>query len=146
MYDYKHNHIQIMPKYRHLFKGKMHILFIQKKREDIYLRMRGGLMSTCDDDGIQRIGKHWYAWVRRNRYLEDFKQVSIVEHFAFCLLVPELPGNVDGMYFNSTCSISTVKRKLKRMLGCRRLNVVYVEDIYEREPDDSAYLLQNHPV
>ena len=36
----------------------------------------------------------------------------------------DLQGNVEGEYLNYSMDLSTVKRKLKRLLRCKELNIV----------------------
>ena len=45
----------------------------------------------------------------------------------YCLYVPELPGNVDGFYYNWTFDEwGIVRRKLKRLLQCRELKEIRI--------------------
>jgi hypothetical protein len=95
MYLYKKNSLQIMPKYRKLFAGREHTLYIEDQGVDPYFKTR---------------------------------------HYLFCLYVPSLPGRVEGCYYNYTSCIGTVKRKLKRMLRCKSLNIIRaanIEDILD---------------
>lgn len=47
------------------------------------------------------------------------------KYYDYCLHVKDatLQGSVNGFYFHHSSSISTVKRKLKRLLKCRKLTV-----------------------
>lgn len=136
MYGYKHNHIQIMPKYRKEFRGKKAVLYIVTN-ESILGRY---LISFCNNglayhmkeadykDTIVKIGKHRYDLDRGGR---SWYPVKIHKETEYALVVPDMPGEVKGIYVNNSCSMSTVKRKLKRMLRCRNLEIRYISELSE---------------
>lgn len=146
MYGYKHNQLQIMPKYRKLFRGKNHVLVISKSGlRQVY---KGGGTSSFNsnnkwfDENYRYInnrfnfktfkGTGWYEWIGHRHYdREILKKIKITQEYNFVLYCPELQGDVNGFYHNSTMNISTVKRKLKRLMG-GKLNIVYTDAIDDR--------------
>jgi hypothetical protein len=108
MYSYKRNHIQICPQYRKLFRGaKAHVEIIKIEKQ--YVFKNGG----CTDV----------------RYADDFgmRGGRIMNEYTFRLVVedPRLAGDVSGVYVNWTFSMRQTLKRLKRMLRCRNLKVVY---------------------
>ena len=102
MYIHKRNHIQVCPKYRKQFRGAWHTLYISMEKE-----------------GYERLS-HYFTRPKE----KDIKPVYKID---YCLHVPALQGRVDGLYYNHTYGkIGAVKRRLKRMLRCKKLNIVYV--------------------
>lgn len=162
MYEYKRNLIQIMPKYRKLFKGADHELHIWKPEK----KVRGGRTGAYSDapkihpdanschlwtedqwDKAEREGFTEYFRTRKYSHggvtLEGFyvvfgsltemrsvyKEITgehLADFYTWELRVsdPALQGEVDGVYHNWGFNISTTKRKIKRMLGCRKLNII----------------------
>ena len=109
MHGYKHNQLQIMPKYRKLFRGAEHTLYIQFNR------------------------LNWvYNWGGYTEYdpLADrfYMKGRIVPEYSYKLVVTDekLLGQVGGKYTNHTHHLPTVKRKLKRLLRCKKLNIVEI--------------------
>lgn len=112
MYGYKRNQLQILPKYRKLFRGAEHTLYIQFNR------------------------LNWvYNWGGYTEYDPEerffYMKGRVVPEYSYNLAVTDekLFGQVDGNYINYTHHLPTVKRKLKRLLRCRKLNIVFVEDL-----------------
>ncbi len=64
------------------------------------------------------------------RYKEAVLYLSTLEDnkFDYCLVVNDMTvqGNVNGQYFNTACTVnySSVIRKMRRLLRCRKLNIV----------------------
>lgn len=111
MYGYKRNQLQIMPEYRKLFRGATHTLYVQPTRS-LWLFSTGGYTEyNLKDD-----------WFR-------YEKGRIVQEYKYCLAVDDekLLGQVNGLYFNTTHDISTMRRKMKRLLRVKKLNVVRVE-------------------
>lgn len=155
MYGYKRNSIQVMPEYRKLFKHQDHVLVISKSELKIDY---GWATSTVDkwmldkDEGslyyttkksdvvTTKHGSKWrgpgyYAWtgsLRRGhtkQYLT--KKQRIVQEYVYDLYVPGLLGEVEGHYINWSRDLTAVKRKLKRMLGVKKLNIIEVDCRYD---------------
>ena len=117
MYELKRNHIQVTKENRKLFKGQSHILFIFKPVTVSYV-------------------KHIEDLDKRN-----FKQCK---QYDYCLYVPSVTGHVGGCYWNQSTEISTVKRKLKRMIG--HLDVIKLEITEEElnvDADNYLHHLKN---
>jgi hypothetical protein len=132
MYGYKHNHIQIMPKYRKEFRGKTATLYIQTEEPSLgkYIISNGNVSETLtSDDYKERIididGKKYDIDDR----FRQWHPVKVHKEFWYALVVPDMPGDVNGKYVNHSCNISSVKRKLKRMLRCRKLEVKYIDQL-----------------
>jgi hypothetical protein len=116
MYGYKHNQLQIMPKYRKLFRGAEHTLYIQFNRLN-WMYKRGGYTEydpVLDDEE--------YRFYMKGRIVPEYNYKLVVTD-------ENLLGQVNGEYLNHTNHLPTVKRKLKRLLRCRELNIVFVEDL-----------------
>ena len=115
MYAWKHNHIQICPKYRKLFRGQEATLYIEygPKLCFKYRGRWGGSSSWFPEDA------------------EHFEQCQgrVVKEYWYTLYVPGLPGEVEGKYLNWSTDLSTVKRKMKRLLRCKKLNIKWVEEL-----------------
>lgn len=124
MYGYKHNSIQIHPRHRKAFRGASHTLYIN----DIKPRLLypGGTSSQAYNPD-ERL---WFdpPFPDEKSFLEYLTQVRkmrLVFETDFTLEVhdPDLAGRVDGKYRNWTTDFKTTKRKLKRLLRCRELNI-----------------------
>jgi len=133
MYGYKRNHIQIMPVHRKAFAHKEHTLYIQKKTR-LYEIFRGGGSYTdaidkyCPEYSCFKWHGHWWKYSRRT----GIAHRAIVKwQHEYCLHVPDNQGEVGGLYYNHTFDLGSVKRRLKRMLKCKKLKIVYIDDIYK---------------
>lgn len=135
MYSYKRNHIQIVPKYRKKFRGAKHTLYV--KKGDMYAESKWGsfIHVISKEQYVKQNYDRWYDCYQE--YVEECIQNGsrrLVREYEYCLVVDDrkLSGNVLGCYFNQSTEFGKVKRKLKRMLRCQKLNVVYIEeDLYE---------------
>ena len=121
MWYYKRNQLQIMPEYRKLFRGAKHELII--KVEGVY---------WCNKYFCMRYDKSEY--LKYDPPFENEKEFynykvscgyKIVKEYEYTLKVfdEKLQGRVNGEYLNYSMDLSTVKRKLKRLLRCKKLNV-----------------------
>ena len=139
MYGYKHNHIQVVPKYRKQFRKARHVLVI---RPTEYRVLDKNCSSTFnkDDERLQYIGSkqeapffdgHYHykgpgyyeiRWNSDHRSGYYTKKVRIVLEYEYLLYCPDIEGQVKGFYYNHSTDIASVKRRLKRMIG--DLNVV----------------------
>ena len=118
MYGYKRNHIQIMPEFRKQFRGAKATLIIKKAtvQEIRFIRSGGYCSSTpCEyeladyfDFDVSTYMEYQQAY--GERFLIEYEYVLVVNNKL-------LKGTVRGKYWNHTRSISTVKRKLRRMIG-----------------------------
>jgi hypothetical protein len=132
MYSYKHNHIQILPKYRKEFRGKSAILYIQTEEHSLgkYVISHDNLSEQLtSNDYKERIividGKKYDIDDR----FRQWHPVKVHKEFWYALVVPEMQGDVDGIYVNHSCNLSAVKRKMKRMLRCKKLEVCYIDEL-----------------
>jgi hypothetical protein len=108
MYGYKRNHIQICPKYRKLFRGATaHVQIIKVEKQFVF--KNGGYtdVSYAEDFGV-----------RGGRIMKEYTFKLVVED-------PALAGDVGGVYVNWTFNMRQTLKRLKRMLRCRNLKVVY---------------------
>lgn len=110
MYGYKRNQLQIMPEYRKLFRGATHTLYVQPTRK-LWLYSFGGYTEY-------NLSNDWFTYIMGR----------VVQEYEYCLVVKDerLLGRVNGRYFNTTHDIATTKRKMKRLLRTKKLNVVNV--------------------
>jgi hypothetical protein len=109
MYGYKRNHIQICPKYRKLFRGAKAYLQITKIEPQFVFK--DGSYSS-DIEYFQEIGA-------KGTVKNEYYYTLVVED-------PALAGQVNGLYANWTFDLRQTKKRLKRMLRCRDLKVVWV--------------------
>jgi len=129
MYKYKKNLIQIMPEYRKLFKGKVHTLYIFNPTVRMEHKRSSGWKTYNSNEW------KWDDWNPPFKSENEFKEYILrccptyrfVNHFDYMLSVPDLQGRVKGEYFNYTTRLSTMKRKIKRLLGCRTLNIIRID-------------------
>jgi len=122
MYWYKRNLIQVMPKYRKLFRGKQHTLHIFKP-EKLFLDKWGSMSYNPKEmDSYTPPFKTIEEW--ENHYKAIFG-MRVGYSWNYYLEVPDVQGNVQGMYYNWTTDLKTVKRKLKRLLRTKQLTIVY---------------------
>jgi hypothetical protein len=133
MYGYKRDHIQIMPKYRKEFRGKKAILYIQLDEHVLgqyvasHRRFSYNLSSVEYAERVIRINGKTYDVNAGS--MRTWHPVTILKEFWYALVVPDLPGQVDGVYTNHSYNKSAVKRRLQRMLRCRALEVRYIDDL-----------------
>ena len=120
MYGYKRNHIQIMSKYRKLFRGADHTLHIFKPKL-VWQFKNGGQM---DYDTKECNFYDPPLTVKEYEELES-RFARKVKEYGYMLEVtdPELQGRVNGKYYNFTTDLISVKRRLKRLLR-QPLNIV----------------------
>jgi hypothetical protein len=132
MYGYKQNSIQIMPKYRKQFRGHKAVLLIFKP-EWRYTYRSGSGKGTVS----------WAAW-----YGDDRDEGRLYARYDYCLYVPSIPGRVEGEYWNFTNRISTMKRKMRRLVGVNNLTIRKVNmtqlEFYEQKV--KIIDLAKHPV
>lgn len=130
MYGYKRNHIQVVPKYRKDFRGKFHILYIEKNPAQLQMFYRGNrnVYSSFDTLDQQNYTMVYNGSLYCNR---TCRSVRLVKEYTYMLYVPSMLGRVEGCYINYTTELGSLKRRLKRMLRCKKLNIVYVNDVDE---------------
>lgn len=106
MYGMKLNQLQIDRKYRKRFRKAEHVLKIFVEEERFVYPFGGSSVYEPD-------------------YHDSLPKGRVVKEYKYELHVtdPELQGEVNGIYLNWSMDISTVKRKLKRLLRCRKLNI-----------------------
>lgn len=139
MWDYKRNHIQICPEYRKTFKGAKHILVIAKSEKQIMWAGGGTSTLTSECNCVEYCGnksgvlnrfwkgRGYYLWSGRKDSPDEYlKKIRVSQEYLFDLYCPELQGDVQGHYMNWSTDLSSVKRRLKRMIGSD-LNIVYVD-------------------
>lgn len=129
MYDYKKNQLQIMPKYRKEFRGATATLYICFDKL-VWLNKRYGWKSDYDEAYMQAYEPPFTNRKEWVQYETSVNKEKLTKQFDYCLIVEDkyLQGEVEGKYLNYTTHLPTVKRKLKRLLRCKELNIVYVND------------------
>lgn len=121
MYLHKRNHIQIMPKYRKLFRYQPHVLFWFKPKLR-WINKMGGV----SDFNVEELSWFDTPYKSISEYENDFGLRRQLEYW-YMLYVPGLPGIVNGQYVNYTVSRTSTRRRLKRMLRCKRLNEINLD-------------------
>lgn len=119
MYGYKRNHIQIIPKYRKLFRAAE--AHIEITRVETILEYKGGGYSIWPTSFFDQEDKEWWE------YRANIQGNKIKKEYWFCLVVKDaqLQGEVQGKYYNYTTDLKDTIKRLKRMLRCRNLKVIY---------------------
>jgi hypothetical protein len=131
MYGYKHNQLQIMPEYRKKFRGckaKLYISF-----DEMRWISKWGSSSSYNADQM-----NWYEppFTSEKDFIEYHKNKNkdrLIKSFNYVLVTKDksLQGQVGGEYYNYTSDLKTVKRKLKRLLRCRDLDIEIVDDVHK---------------
>ncbi len=124
MRRYKHNLIQVMPEHRKRFAKAEHVLHIFQP--ELTWLSKSGMLSESYNPGMMAAYDPPYKCEKE--FQADFArehQYRLVKDYDYCLVVsdPNLAGRVEGFYLNWTMDLSATKRKLKRMLKCRKLNI-----------------------
>ena len=116
MYGYKRNLIQIMPKYRKLFRGAKARVEIIQVNAIVKFKTGGYTSYNGDPEELQ-----WWVGAK------------VTKEYWYRLIVEDrnLQGKVEGCYINWTTDIKDVKKRLKRLLRCRNLKVTYNLDYYK---------------
>lgn len=129
MWHYKRNHIQVLPKHRKMFEKQFYILFIFKK-ETVH-RHKGTAMEH-HPYFYRKVGSKWYEWRGKRYSNKELLRLckGVVTEYMFTLYVPSVPGQVQGLYTNWTTDLGATKRRLKRMLKCKRLRTVRLDMSY----------------
>lgn len=118
MYQWKKHHIQVNPKHRPLFRKAKHTLYITTNGVKYVNKRYGYSQSKSDHTEYKNLTEQeWMSWKGYKKEIE-WKYMLVVED-------PKLLGEVNGVYLNWSRRISTVKRKLKRMLRTD-VNIVYI--------------------
>ena len=130
MYGYKRNHIQIMPEYRKLFRGAKAKLIIFDQGLEWKCKY-GGTSDYNKQEHMEEMLDYEPPFENYQEFIDwekKFHNKRLVKSYEYVLQVfdEKLFGDVEGKYLNYTNNISTVKRKLKRMLRCENLEVKYV--------------------
>lgn len=148
MYSQKRDSIQVLNKYKKNFRGAKHELIIAVDSQ-ILLSLKHGYYSTYKKD--EYLHKK-YEFKDEQDYLKYMKEKGQVlkTQYIYCLKVfdPALQGDVEGCYFQYSDDLKTVKRKLKRMLRCKKLNIVSFDNDPHSETENGyeiidAYLEKN---
>lgn len=131
MYKNKRNHIQVLKRHRHNFKGAEHTLHIFKESKYWMTKNNVAYWSYTATE------MEYYIPPFTNekefiKYYSKLHQAKLVDEYIVVLEVsdPRLVGRVNGRYMNWTFDISATKRRLKRMIG-KKLNIVKHNISYE---------------
>lgn len=120
MHGYSHNHIQVQPSVRKLFRGATAIIYVQPDGK--YWLSNKGYITLHNEYEASAYGlteKELIEWRKTQRkHLRNMYRVSVV------VQNPSLQGKVRGKYSNIVYDLKTFKRKMKRLFRCRTLNIV----------------------
>lgn len=140
MYRYKRDLIQIMPKYRKLFKGKRAYLFVfepwTRSRFDFWCHRKTWWLTRTSRWHIS-IPRFWDPrfWSKFRYKYRTYK----VDTWDYALVVPELPGEVGGVYTNWTCRPLRMFRKINKLVGGLLLECVFTLNFTEEEWRQKLY-------
>lgn len=116
MYQWKHNGIQVVPEHRKLFRGADAVLHIVDKEQVAFNAFGGSSRYRGTKEDFEE-----------DKYFMPFSYKRLGYSYDYYLEVkdPKLQGQVEGKYHNTTQNLTATKRKLKRILRCRNLEIVY---------------------
>jgi hypothetical protein len=131
MYGYKHNQLQIMPEYRKKFRGceaKLYISF-----DELRWVSRTGCSHSYHPDQVNNYEPPFESEKEFISYYKKQNKERLIKSFNYVLITKDgsLQGQVYGEYHNYTSDLSAVKRKLKRLLRCRKLDIEFVDDVFK---------------
>lgn len=118
MYGFKRNGIQIMPEFRKLFRGADATLVIlsAEVHQVSFMSKRGYCYSSpCKYELAEYFDFNVSDYVQYYEY--DGKHFKIDYKYALVVKDEALQGKVGGRYTNWSMNLSTVMRKMKRMVG-----------------------------
>jgi hypothetical protein len=118
MYGYKRNGIQIMPEFRKLFRGADATLVIvsAEVHQVSFMSKRGYCYSSpCKYQLAEDFDFNVSDYVEYHEYMG--KHFKIDYKYALVVKDKALQGTVGGRYTNWSMNLSTVMRKMKRMVG-----------------------------
>lgn len=148
MYKYKRNHIQVMPHYRKEFRGHEAVLYVFKKGWVVdlnpgHMSCKLSCINPNPTEADWESGKAYRdyeyvngALVHYQTFFENIQQYkyalkkrghALKMEYEYVLHVPSVPGEVDGIYMNWSTDMSSVLRRMKRLVGTRNLTVKYKE-------------------
>lgn len=119
MYAYKHNHIQVTPEARKQFRGaSATLIFFKPEKHRRY--PWGSIGSYYDHEW-----NFYHPPFKDEQEYIDYFNIKFVYEYDFVLIVNDdnLKGTVNGHYMNHTYNKTAVKRRMKRMLKCKKLRV-----------------------
>lgn len=131
MYDYKRNQLQVLPEFRHLFRGDGDIVYVVESEP--YWEYKDGLMESFGEDELEWYDPPFKDMQELIKYKKEVFKCRLVKRYSYYYITsnPDLQGDVGGVYENWTYHLPTMKRKMKRLLRCRDLKVKFVNDIYQ---------------
>lgn len=140
MYGYKRNHIQVMPKYRKLFRGATGVLEITEVEYIAEFKFGGyftvdqryvdGENEDLKEFGLTHLLKQGDLTLKKLiKQWDDYffnRNTKLKKLYTFCLNVADLhlQGEVEGKYYNHTTDLPATIKRLKRLLRCRNLKVI----------------------
>lgn len=134
MYGYKKNQLQIMPKYRKLFRKAKHTLYIGKPDKFLaYKKIDAYIFTTNFERDLKRKMESYEPPFTSVKEFLDYFDYKIISKYPFALVVEDekLFGEVNGIYSNDADSKKCMNRKIKRLLRSKDVNIVYVDNIRE---------------
>jgi hypothetical protein len=134
MYSFKRNQLQITPQARIQFRGAGDTLFVEKPKL-VWVSKLGTIL----DFDPQEVNNYHPPFNNLSEFIEYKRAVNkerLLKSYQYAFLTnsPRLQGDVEGVYFNSSTKLSTVRRKIKRLLRCKKLNLVFVDNLSSELP------------
>ena len=136
MYKWKRDHIQVSSQNRKVFKNKKAVLFLFKEDDNSLFhidRWGGYTRLSYNKEFYEKINGKWCEWRKdwKKPWWDIAKPIYVAREYSYCLYVPELQGEVNGCYYNTSFNMATVKRRINRMMGYK-VDIVKM-DITEKE-------------
>lgn len=130
MHRFKCELIQVLPECRKFFRGAKHTLYLEKGRKVLETARAGQFYTiTYFTEFRPHVEGRFFASEEAFNEHQMKGVTRIFREYNYCLVVEDesLLGNVNGQYCNNTVELPRMKRKLKRMLRCKKLNIVMVD-------------------
>ena len=130
MYGYKRNQFQIIPKYRKLFRKDGDTLYVQVEGKR-WKYPWGDASRSYEASEMTNYDPPFTSEKEFIQYITTVDKLRLITeyHFAYLTSNNNLAGTVGGVYQNWTTDLPATKRKIKRLLRCKKLNIIFVEDL-----------------
>lgn len=146
MYPQKRDSIQVLNKHKKNFRGAKHELIVALDSK--ILEYKSGGYSTYYNDSYLY---DRYVFNNEKEYIDYQKEKGnyVKNRYIYCLRIfdEHLQGEVNGLYFQYSSNLTNVKRRLKRMLRCKKLNIVFLNNNFENTREDTNkgyYCIRNY--
>lgn len=148
MYGYKHNHLQIVPKYRKEFRGATATLHFFKE-DQMLVAYDNGRMTTARSYHPSEKNAYKPSFANEKEYLDYMRtkyKRYLTQRYWFVLEVQDerLMGDVEGEYANTTYNPKVVIRRMKRLTRNYNLKAIFHNCSYDEWDDEREKMREHH--